>query len=408
MYPHPNSGIFITGKETDEEWNSILDSWASGSSNPAIYNWNLYKKQVKKFYKVSEEDTKHIAFGGCTETMLEGMSNIGSCECGLLPLRYLMQTVVSDLCKFKSYEEFYKHYMIILRVQIENCVRQHRLDQKIKAEENPLPMRSLLIDDCIDTGVEYQAGGARYNGSCFNFASTTNTINSLYSLKKLGFGQKWKNEEITHAVLDNFEHNKELYNDIIKLPKFGNDNKEVDQMAHTFMKDLTEPILEMKMWRGNANYGPSHIILTGFVDVGKIWCDIASLDGRLAGEPVGDSIGAYQGTDTQGPTALLNSVTKIPLENFFGTPVTNIRLSKANFTTTAQRKKLIALLKSYIQMGGMQLQATVINQKAMKEALIHPENYKNLIIRIGGHSEYFNNLTPALKLEVIKRNEQMI
>ena len=399
----PNLTIRVNENEDDKIWDLILDDWASGNGNPAIYNEELYRKSVGKYYKMKPGDIDKIAYGGCTETMVSGLSNVGSIECGVLALTYFENAFLWHFKGCSSYEEFYNAVLREIKWHIERATKQCNIDQELKARFNPLPLRSLLIDDCIDTGVEYQAGGARYNGSCFNFAGITNVVNSLWSLKNLAFGKKYTNEEIYNAVMDNFVGHEDILKDINKLEKFGNDCKELDKIAKDLMTELSDHVLSFNCWRGNGAYIPSHIIFVTYADLGKRVG--ATPDGRLCRAPISDSLGAYQGTDKQGPTALLNSVLNIPLEKMCGTPIINMRFSKEAVTNPKERENVKALMKTYLKRGGMQLQATVIDQKAMKDALIHPEEYKSLIVRIGGYSEYFNNLSDELKREVIKRYE---
>ncbi|HEY3341280.1 MAG TPA: glycine radical domain-containing protein, partial [Anaerolineae bacterium] len=117
--------------------------------------------------------------------------------------------------------------------------------------------------------------------------------------------------------------------------------------------------------------------------------------------------GPMQGRDTHGPTAMLRSVCKLPLDHAVGTPVLNIRLAKELFMSQEGRQKVIALVRAYFAMGGMQIQATVVDQSVLRDAIAHPEQHTDLIVRIGGYSEYFNNLTPELKQSVLERTEHL-
>jgi len=128
-------------------------------------------------------------------------------------------------------------------------------------------------------------------------------------------------------------------------------------------------------------------------------------NGRNAGKPLNDSVGAFEGAAQNGPTALINSVLKLPLHTAFGTPVFNLRFNKQVFGSETGRKNIIMLLKSYFQKGGMQAQISVLSAEEMKAAQKDPEKYKDLIVRIGGYSEYFVYLSEELQETVIKRAE---
>ena len=133
------------------------------------------------------------------------------------------------------------------------------------------------------------------------------------------------------------------------------------------------------------------------------WTIGATADGRRAGAALTDSFGATQGSDLSGPTALLKSASALNPAEFPGTPVLNVRLNRELLATPEARKRLKALLTSYFQMGGLQLQVTVANEEILRRACEEPEKYPELIVRIGGYSEYFKNLSPELRREVARR-----
>lgn len=389
--------------ENDKMWDLVFDAWESGGGQPAVFNGPLILEEVAKHMKIKEKDKWKITFGGCTETHIFGSSNVGSTACGLQNLLLFERAMYYHLPKCRTYEEFYGKFLISTKRHILRAVKMTNLDQELKAKYNPLPIRSLFVDDTIDTGVEFQAGGARYNASSFNYAGTSNLVNALYTLKILGFGKKYSNEEIISACKNNFEGYKNLLADIKKLPKFGQDCEEVDLIAQDFFNETTDLIRSQKGWRPNCVYCPTYNLFVTFGDLGRNVG--ATPDGRLAYTPVGDSIGATRGDDTKGPTALINSVTKIPLKKMVTIPVFNIRIAKSGLKSKEGRKNIKALTETFFAKDGVQMQATVADQAELLDALKNPEAHRNLIVRIGGYSEYFWALPEDLKLEVIKRNQ---
>ena len=151
---------------------------------------------------------------------------------------------------------------------------------------------------------------------------------------------------------------------------------------------------------------PSVILFVTYAGLGSLVP--ATPDGRHAGEAIADSCGAMQGTDTNGPTALLLSTAAPDLSKAVGTPVLNVRLAKSLLSDTESRSKIQALLMTYFNRGGMQLQVTVQDAETLRKALAEPEKYPELIVRIGGYSEYFQRLGHALQAEVVKRTEQQL
>ena len=129
----------------------------------------------------------------------------------------------------------------------------------------------------------------------------------------------------------------------------------------------------------------------------------ATPDGRRAGEPLADSIGPVTGRDRNGPTAMLRSVTRLPLHLATGTPVLNIRFAKRMFSSQEGRRAIRDLITTYFEMGGMQIQLTIVDREILEDAIVHPELHEDLIVRVGGFSAYFNSLSPALQQAILER-----
>ena len=185
--------------------------------------------------------------------------------------------------------------------------------------------------------------------------------------------------------------------------KFGNDQEQVDEIARE-IAEFTFGLIREQRSRLDGMTFPGVIVFSTFGFLGKYIP--ATADGRAAGDPVVDSFGAVAGTDKQGPTALLKSVSKLPGNFAAGTPILNIRFQKK--LVHEQRPQLKALIRSFFQMGGMQLQVTVADQEMLKKAYDDPGSYPDLMIRIGGYSTYFNSLDRDLQTEVLKRHEHIL
>lgn len=402
-FRRPQISFLLKEDESKETRDLILDDWLSGSGQPALYNNKLFIKNYGDLLKIKDEDKWKICFGGCTETHVNGHSNTGSTSCGIQNLLIFERAMYYHLPKCKTYEEFYEKLLMSTKRHIINAVMEANLDMELKSKYVALPIRNLFIEDCIDKGIDFQSGGARYNNASMCVSGTSNMFNSLYTLKTLGFGKKYSNEEIMDACKKNFEGYENLLADIKKLPKFGQDNEEIDKIGSDFLKEVTELILTQKAWRGN---GPWGVTINLFATFGELGLNVgATPDGRLAKEPIGDSIGATQGDDIYGPTSLINSVTKLPLYNFITVPVFNIRFAKKGLKDKNTRVAINALVDSFFERDGMQMQVTVADQAELIDAVKHPEKHESLIVRIGGYSEYFNRLPEDLKYEVIKRCE---
>ncbi len=352
----PNSGLLINSNTPDEIWNHVFDVWSRGIPDPCLYNEQAYLEGIPKISDAKGNDRKHFVFGGCTELMFEGCSNIGSTEGGINLLEILANNDGGN-------------YHAAIKRKVEEFVSDVKINTEFTAKYRPHLVRTLFVDDCIDRELEYNNGGARYNGSIFNVAGLTNAVNALGAMQGI-------------------------------KEKFGNDSARIDEIARELSEYTFKLIRKYPMRLGGPAY-PAVILLTNFTEQGR-YID-ATPDGRKAGAPVVDSIGAVPGTDMNGPTALLNSVAKLPSQQGLGTLVLNFRIRRS--MTMTHRAELKALIQSFFAMGGLQLQPTLVDQETLQKAYETPGDYPNLIVRIGGYSEYFNRLNRAHQLDILKRTE---
>jgi pyruvate-formate lyase len=399
----PNLALRIRRDMSARVFDFATDAIASGCGIPALYNDEGYRAASARAFPDSEGDFHRLAYGGCTETMFHGCSNVGSIDIGLNLLSILSAEAVESLSTASDFDAFASAYLQRLRGEIRAAIACVREDHRRKAAEQPQPFRSLFIDDCIERGVEYNAGGARYNAGVLNVGGLANVADGLAAIRDLVFGGKVPAERMAEALAADFEG----YDDVLRLvraaPKFGNDDDSVDELAALVARTVADEAAQHRTARGDGPFLPATIMFVTYASTGE--SVPATADGRRAGEPVADSVGPMQGRDTHGPTAMLRSVSKIPLERFVGTPVLNIRLAPELFRTPEGRARFQALVRSFFDMGGMQIQATVVDAAVLRDALEHPERHGDLIVRIGGYSEYFTSLSPGLQRAVIERTE---
>lgn len=399
----PNLALRIPPEMPEEVWDATFDCLASGGGLPALYNESEYRRAVREAHlNVSEADLADFAFGGCTELMIHGKSNVGSLEGDLnLPL-VMVESLHARLPDCPAFEDFLAGLKQDFAAYIRRNVEQWNRNQQSKARWQPQPMRSLLIDDCLENGREYNAGGARYNWCIVNVMGLANVADSLAALKQVVYEQGGATrEELLAALRDDFAGHEALQRRLQSAPHFGNDDPYVDEIMRDVSTFVFEELRQYAPWRGGRYLGSCLMFVT-YAGYGKPVG--ATPDGRHAGRPIADSAGAMQGRDVSGPTALLQSATKIPHWLAPGTLVTNIRLSK-KFFRGEQRRKLRDLLLTYFRLGGMQLQMTVVDQATLQAAMREPEKYGDLIIRVGGYSEYWSRLDDDLRRSILERVE---
>lgn len=394
----PMIELLIDESTPDSVWEAAIETVKSGGGQPAFYNSEALLCGLKKrFPTIRNEDLKSFCGGGCTESMLGGLSNVGSLDAGINLLLILEEVIYSSLSSSESFDEFMNAYIDKVETTVETVKREINNSRKERAKYNPLPMRTLLIDDCIDKGREYNSGGARYGWSIINFAGLINVIDSLLAIKSLVFDEKKYTPERLTELLKNSDGS--LLSEVIALPEsFGKDTDAVNEFAH----ELSKRIFSMTE-TGELIYGEgflsASIQFNSQVGAGKHIG--ATPDGRAAGAPLCDSLAAIFGKDSKGPTALLNSVTSLDLKRALGVPVVNF-----NISGKFDDKLLRSLISGYMRSGGIQLQITYASREELLDAYEHPERHGNLIVRVGGYSEYFNRLPDELKKMIINRTIQ--
>jgi len=398
----PNLALRIPQGAEDRLWDSAFDVIATGNGLPALYNDAEYVNALRAYQLgLSETDLRDISFGGCTETMIQGCSNVGSLAATYHMLKALENTITDCLATTSTFEEFLAKYFETLERDAESVCNYISKSNETKSRFYPQLVRTLLVDDCIDTGRDFWSGGPRYNWDVVGFEGFSNVVDSLVALKQLMFEDKLlTGEEFQQILASNFDGRQDLLARINRLPKYGQGNAQVDALASRVATFAFDQFKKRCGWGGRKFMG-SCLMFATYADRGKMVG--ATPDGRLASAPLGDSFGAYQGRDNRGPTALINSVTSFPLKDAPGTLVMNVRFPRDMLTDRATRRKIRSLIETYFARGGMQIQINVVDQTVLQDAIEHPERHGDLIIRIGGYSEYFNNLSRELKESVLER-----
>ena len=398
----PNLALRLRRDAPDEIFDDALDAIASGCGIPALYNEEGYRQALSDAdLGLSSEDLADFAFGGCTETMVHGKSNVGSLDAGINLPQLLVKTLDGHLTAAADFVSLFDAYKEDLRRAIERLTQSVSRDQEQKARFQPQPLRSLLIDDCIDAGVDYNAGGARYNWSVINIGGLANVIDSLAAVRELVYEQRQiSGAELLEALRADFAGYELLHRRLGNCPRFGNDQPEADALAEELSTFVFEEFGRHVPWRG-GRFLPGCLMFVTYAGAGEKVA--ATPDGRRAGAPIADSAGPFQGRDRSGPTAMLRSVTRIAHHLAPGTLVVNARFSRESFDVPQQRARLRELIRTYFDLGGMQLQINVVDQEVLQDAIAHPESHQDLIVRVGGYSEYFNRLSPALKQSILER-----
>jgi formate C-acetyltransferase len=273
------------------------------------------------------------------------------------------------------------------------------LDQAI-AELVPSPFASAMIDGPMEKGLDLTRGGAIYNSTGVQFIGFSNVVDSLYAVKKAVFEDGVMSlAELAGCLAEDWEDAEGKRSYLLhKIPKYGNDNDEVDAMAAEVLEHFCDEVVKHRNYRGGA-FWPGvftvgfHIVMGAFA--------AASADGRHAGEVLGNGITPTNGSAVSGPTAVLNSVTKLPLTCIYNGVNLNMRFDPSKL----KPEILMALMQTYFRQGGRQVQFNMLDSATLRDAQAHPEKYRDLVVRVSGYSALFTGLSETAQNEIISRME---
>lgn len=267
------------------------------------------------------------------------------------------------------------------------------------------PLTSCFFDGCIDQAQDLTAG-TKYNILSCGGTSFANAVDSLAAIRDVVYQKRQATlDEVATACIADFEGHEQLRAKLLAAPKHGNDDPEVIQIIRLVERLRDEPMKEICLDpRDGSQFGNCHVVRSSAVRGGQF--TPATPDGRLAGTPLASSVAASVGCERSGPTALLNSVCKLDARRSWqcGYQV-NIRFHAGMVADKSQRDKLRAMLNVYFQNGGQELQINVVDTAILRAAQKNPDQYRDVVVRVAGFSEFFVNLTPDMQEDIIARTE---
>jgi formate C-acetyltransferase len=303
----------------------------------------------------------------------------------------------------KTFEELLHAFAKQVKHFADIKIKGNLIIEQLFAERIPVPFLSLLIDDCISNKKDYNAGGARYNTSYIQGVGLGSLTDILTAIKYHIYDNntmQW--EELNYALKEDFKGFERLQKDLIyNTPKYGNDNDYADMQAIQIFEIFYQAINNRPTFRGGKffiNMLPttSHIYFGSVVG--------ATADGRNSGMPLSEGISPFQGADKKGPTAVIKSASKFDQIRTGGT-LLNQKFSPDFFENDDAIEKICSLIRGYFRLDGHHIQFNVIQAETLRDAQKHPEKYQDLIVRVAGYSDYFNDLGTDLQNEIIRRTE---
>lgn len=400
---YPAVGLCYTEGMPDEYLKVACELLLKGRSHPAIFNDELITKGLIS-YGVPEREARSYIHSTCVEITPVASSNVWVASPYTNMAKLLLDTMD------REYESFDEHLLAVLALldkSIERNFNEQNGFREKRAKYSLRPLLSCFVKDCLSSGKDIERGGARYNWIMPSFVGMANLVDSLFVLKKLVYdNREFTISEIKSIIDRNFVGDEALLSKIRNdIPKYGNDNDEVDK----YFGIITEHIISEC-----EKYTP--ILPEGRL-IPSVFCWVkheyfgretgATPDGRLKGFPLGDGSGPCQGREMCGPTASIISSTKWEHKRLIGGVAVNMKFSRATLgksSVDTMRSLIIAFMKR----GGFEMQINVTDREILERARKNPEEYRDLVVRIGGYSDYFTRLSPEMQEEVILRTAHVI
>jgi len=410
----PSSMVQLSKKNPDRYIKRALKIVRTGFGQPSIFNADTIVQELVRQGK-TVEDAREGGASGCVEAgafgreayFLTGYFNLPkileiTLHNGIDPRTgKQIGPETGNSAVFETFDELLDAYRKQLQYFIDIKIRGNNIIERINAKYMPVPFLSLFIDDCITNGKDYNAGGARYNTSYIQGVGLGTITDSLTALKYHVFDNRnMAMADFIDALKTDFQGRDDFRQQLINnTPKYGND----DDYADDIMKEVFESYYEAVNGRPNTRSGVHRINLlptTCHIYFGSM---INALpDGRRAGKPLSEGISPVQGADRNGPTAVAKSAAKIDHIRTGGT-LLNQKFLPQVLEDEQGITKLAHLIRAYFKMDGHHMQFNVVSSDELRRAQDCPDDYRDLIVRVAGYSDYFVDLTPQLQDEIIER-----
>ena len=387
-----------------------------GHGYPSCFNPDVYTKELMRQGK-TEEDANEGGCSGCIEVgafgkeayILTGYLNTPkileiTLNNGIDPVTgKKLGLETGDPRSFKTYDELYDAYHKQMLYFVNMKLAVNNYIERMFSLYAPATFLSLFIDDCISKGKDYYSGGARYNTTYIQCTGLGTITDCLSTLKKHVFeDRKFTMDEILSAVANNFEGKEKMRQFIMnRTPFFGNDDDYADSIAVKVYDDLVDAIEGHPNTRGGKTQ--LNMLSTTCHNYFGSVCG-ASVNGRMAKFAISDGTSPAHGADTNGPTSVIKSLGKLDQTKSGGT-LLNVRFVPSLLKREEDLKKLVSLIRTYFNMGGHHIQFNIVDTQTLLDAQKTPEDYKDLLVRVAGYSDYFNDMTEQLQNEIIARTE---
>lgn len=400
--PGPILAARITKDTPDEIMAMLVDEKLFSRGQPTFYfEESVIEALVEK--GIPREKAVNYAANTCMEIGLPG-EEMNSAWGVVMGLTVLMERTVDSAIesngKICDRESLMAEFLRLAEEHFNICADVYEADAARTEHNKPDVFLSAITAGCIERGAD-RVSGANYHNAVVECMGMVNAADAMAAIDHLVFkNKKYTLEQLREAVKANFVGYEQIHADLLAAPKFGLNNKEADSYTYEMAEALQKII--RKRDRGNLYYKPSLHTLDHNVRRGKELG--AGYDGRVAGDPLAKNAGPSNCVRCKSPTNMILSVSALPQKYFYGGQPLDIYFNSADVRN--QPMKIAAAVRVYGQRGGIQLQVNSLSSETLREAIARPEDFEDLVVRIGGYSCYFNELTADTKEEFVYRHEK--
>ena len=415
----PGNSVHISKVTPDKFLHSAVKLIRQGHGYPSVFNPDVYVQELVNQGK-SLQDAREGGCSGCIEVgafgkeayLLTGYLNVPkileiTLNNGIDPLTGKVAGIeTGDPRNFKSYEELYIAFLKQLNFVVDQKIRVSNYIDQMFAKYAPAPFLSVVIEDCISKGKDYYNGGPRYNTNYIQCTGLGTVTDSFSVLKKHVFEDKtFSMDALLNAMTKNYEGEEALRQRILnRTPFFGNDDEYADSIALCVYNDLLAAIDGKPNTKGET-FHLNMLSTTCHVYFGLVLG--ATPNGRFSGKSISDGTSPSHGCDTHGPTNVIRSLGKLDQTKSGGT-LLNLRFVPGLLKREKDMEKLGHLIRSYFSLGGHHIQFNVVDTATLLAAQACPEDYRDLLVRMAGYSDYFNDMNADLQQEIIDRTENEV
>jgi formate C-acetyltransferase len=415
----PNLSIRIHENSPDDFLRAASFVIGKGSGMPQVFNDEVIIP-AQKNRGVAPLDAVNYAVVGCVELSTPGKA-LGWSDASMFNLTRILELTLfggkspksgkqigletkrlDEMDSFGDLQEAYDRQLVhFVQLMVQGC----NIVDSVHAEIYPSPFLSLVINDCVERGIDVTAGGAHYNFSGVQGVQIANVADSLAAVRQVVFEERWLSPgELLAALKNNFEDHEILRQRLInRVPKYGNDDDRVDHLAQYWADRYCELVEQHPTIRGGV-YQPGFYTVSAHVPMGA---DVgATPDGRHTGTPLADGgLSPTAGRDRRGATAVLNSVGKLNLKLASNGTLLNMKFLPTFFVSSEAIDKFVLLLRGFCRLKIPHVQFNVVSAHTLRNAQANPDLYRSLVVRVAGYSAYFTELDKELQDEIIRRTE---